>query len=524
MSFDVLIQGGTLMPGDGEGFLSDIAIKAGKIVAIGPHLPVNQAANVVDATTQWVCPGFIDLHAHSALESFQHPDLAPKVAQGFTTELIHPDGVAPAPVQPDQRMNRRLYLQGLEGVGPPEWRWTSLADFLHVLHATHPVTTLVPSVGHNAIRDFVMGSENRKPSADELLAMRRQIRMAVELGARMFSLGLIYLPGMYSDTAELTALAEEAASCHIPLMPHIRNEADRVLDAVSEMVRVCEKMDASLHISHLKVVGNAHLADPLLELIDRTGTTMDLTFDQYPYGAGSTLLTALLPPWVLTGGVPAILDSLNDADARRRMTHDVMVGIPGWENLYQQCGAHNIIIAQAESQAEEAVGHSLVEIGRKRHESPWDAVLNLLVESRLHVTMVDHYATEDIVRKIFQHPKALVGTDGIFGMHPHPRLFGTAARVLGRYAIRERLITPVEAIRRLTASAADRLGLSDRGRLRTGLRADLVVLDPNDYLDTATYEVPRQYPTGVTQVFVAGVAVWHNGLPTGARPGGVLGL
>ncbi len=524
MSYDVLIRGGTLMPGDGEGFLSDMAIKEGRIFAIGSHLPPSQAAMVIDATHHWVCPGFIDLHAHSALEPFHRPNLAPKIAQGFTTEVIHPDGLAPAPVHPTQRVNRQLYLQGLEGIGPVQWTWTSLEEFLRVLHSTHPATTLVPSIGHNAIRDFVMGSGNRRPSPEEILAMRRQISMAAEWGARMFSLGLIYLPGVYSDAEELTVLAEEAARWNIPLMPHIRNEAALVLEAVREMVDLCRKTGASLHISHLKIVGHADLADPLLALVDRAGDAMELTFDQYPYGAGSTVLTALLPPWALTGGATAILARLHDRDLRHRMTRDMMQGIPGWENLYHACGADNIVIAHAETEAEDVIGHSLAEIGRKRQESPWDAALDLLAECRLNVTMVDHYATEETVRKIFRHPKALVGTDGIFGTHPHPRLFGTAARVLGRYAIRERLISPVQAIHRLTAGAADRLRLTDRGRLREGLRADLVVLDPREYLDIATYEEPVRYPSGVSHVLVNGVLVWENGHSTGARPGGVLGF
>ena len=235
------------------------------------------------------------------------------------------------------------------------------------------------------------------------------------------------------------------------------------------------------------------------------------------------MLTALLPPWALAGGASDILERLHDADQRRRMAQDMLQGIPGWENLFSACGPANIVIAQAEVVAEEVVGQSLAEIGAKRQKSPGDAALDLLEESQLNVTMVDHYAPEESVRRIFRHPRALVGTDGIFGARPHPRLFGTAARVLGRYALRDLLISPVEAIYRLTAGAADRLRLPDRGRLREGLRADVVILDPKTYVDTATYADPCQYPPGVSHVFVAGVEVWADGRATGALPGGVLG-
>ncbi len=521
---DILIHGGTIMPGDAEGFVGDIAITGDRISAIGPQLARGSAARLLDATGLWVCPGFIDLHAHSALEPFARPNLSAKVAQGFTTEVIHPDGLAPAPVHPTQRANRQLYLQGLEGPGPVEWSWTTLEEFLRALHDCHPVTTLVPSIGHNAIRDYVMGSDNRRPSPAEISVMQREIRIAAELGARMFSLGLIYLPGVYAETAELTALAEEAQRCDLPLMPHIRNEATHVLDAVNEMVAVCQQTGASLHLSHLKVVGRVPPVEPLLELIDRASHEIDLTFDQYPYGAGSTLLTAILPPWALGGGPIAILDRLNDTEIRSHVVRDITQGLPGWENLYQACGPDNIVIAQSSADSEAVVGRSLADIARDRHDSPLDVALTLLQQAQVNVTMVDHYATEDTVRQIFRHPRALVGTDGIFGTQPHPRLYGTAARVLGRYAIREHLITPTEAINRLTAGAADRLRLPDRGRLRKGLRADLVILDPNRFIDTATYKEPHQYPSGVAHVLIAGQEVWKDGQPTGARPGGVLGF
>ncbi len=522
MSYDVIIAHGTVMPGDAPGYRSDVGIVNGRITALAPHLPQEDTAQVIDATHHWVCPGFIDLHAHSALEPFQHPALMPKIAQGFTTEVIHPDGLAPAPVRSTERDERQAYLDGLEGHGPDNWSWSSLQEFLTVLHATQPATTLVPSVGHNAIRDLVMGSGNRPATPDEIKTMQRELQIAAELGARMFSLGLIYLPGVYADTAELISLAQEAQRVQLPLMPHIRNEATLVVDALQEVIGVCRTTDASLHVSHLKVVGASPHADSVLEVIERGSQDIDLTFDQYPYGAGSTLLTAVLPPWALEGGPAAITGRLATRATREKIKTDILKGLPGWENLYRTCGPDNITIADVNSNAKGLVGLSLAEIASARSQSPLDLALDLLEEAQLNVTMIDHYATEDTVRQIFRHRLALVGTDGIFGFHPHPRLYGTAARVLGRYAIHEHLISPDDAVFRLTAGAADRLRLADRGRIRQGLRADLVVLNPDTYIDTATYAQPHQYPTGVSHVLVAGQVVWTNGHATGARPGGVL--
>lgn len=522
MTVDVLIQGGFVMPGDGPGFFADVALKDGRIAAVAANIPPGSAAAVIRAEGRWVCPGFIDLHAHSAMQSFDNPLLAPKIAQGFTTEVIHPDGLAPAPVAPSRVNDRRAYLRPLEGDGPQDWTWTTMGEFFAQLDDTHPTTTLVPSVGHNAVRDYVMGDDNRPPSPAELRAMEDTVRQAIESGARMLSLGLIYLPGVYAHTSELVALANIAAEYHVPLMPHIRNEGEGVITALQEMIGVARASQAPLHISHLKLVGAGHLLEPMLALIDDAAQTLDLSFDQYPYGAGSTLLTALLPPWALEGGAPSIMARLGDETVRAKMRQDTAQGLEGWENLYGACGPENITIADISPAESEVLGQSLRDIAQGRGCDPLEVVFDLLHSTQLNVAMIDHYATEEVVRAIFQHPRALVGTDGIFGGKPHPRLYGTAARVLGRYALREGLISPDEAVARLTARAADRLNLTDRGRIRPGLRGDLVILDPETFLDRATFDRPQQYPAGIQAVLVAGQTVWHEGGPTGQRPGGVL--
>ena len=521
---DTVIRRAFVLPGEGPGFTGDVAVADGRIVAVAHQLPDVTGALVVDGEGLLLCPGFIDMHAHTALESFRNPWLEPKVAQGFTTELIHPDGLAPAPVSLQGVEARRAYLRALEGEGPTRWDWSSFAKYLDALHATRPVTTLIPSAGHNAIRDFVMGGEQRAPTLDELKEMQYQVRLALEAGARALSFGLIYFPGVFSNFEELTALAEVAAEFEVPLVPHVRNEGDQILSAVMEMIQVARKSGAALHLSHLKVVGNARWVEPLLELIDKARRDVDITFDQYPYGAGSTILTALLPPWAQEGGPEKILSRLEDLQIRRRMGSDMERGLTGWENLYGACGPEKIYIASAGNNREKDIGSSLAEIAERLGEDPVQVVMDLLADTQLNVTMVDHYASEETVRAIFGHPAALVGTDGIFGVHPHPRLYGTAARVLGRYALRENLISVEQAVARLTAKAADRLRLRDRGRIQPGLRADLVLLDPARFVDTASYEKPKQTPPGVALVMVDGQIVRKDGKRTEARPGGVLGL
>ncbi len=491
----LVFRGAEVYPGDGPPFRADVGIADGTIVAVGDGLH----GDVIDAEGALLCPGFVDMHAHSALAPFDDPLLAPKILQGFTTEVICPDGLAPAPVA--DRHARRAYLRALEGEGPAEWTWSSFAEYLDALDATRPAMTLVPSVGHGAVRDFVVGSERVPPRLD---AMRHEVRTAFEAGARMLSFGLVYYPGAYADTDELVAVAEVAAEFGAPLVPHVRNEGAGVLAAVGEMIEVSRRSGAPLHLSHLKSLADESLLEPLLELIEQAGAT----FDQYPYGAGSTLLAALLPAWAQEGGAEATLERAGDGAARRQIARDVETGLPGWENQLGALGPERVAVG----------GRTLAELGG----DPVETVLDLLLETQLSAQMIIHYASEQAVRTIAAHRLQMVGSDGIFGEHPHPRLYGSAPRFLGRFVLRDGLLPVEEGVARLTSRAADRLALRDRGRIAVGKRADLVLLDPGRYLDSATYEDPKRSPDGVLGVWVAGERVVEDGRVTGARPGGVL--
>jgi N-acyl-D-amino-acid deacylase len=521
--FDLLFRRATVFAGDGPPRLADVAVTGSRIVAVDRSLPAEGTGRVVDAGGHVLCPGFIDLHAHSALEPFHDPSLAPKIGQGFTTEVINPDGLAPAPVARERWEERRASLLTIEGRGPEPWTWSTVAEYLDALEATAPTTTLVPSAAHNAIRDLVLGGAARGPTDEELRFMREEVRRAFEAGARTLSFGLVYPPGVFAATDELVALASEAARFDVPLVTHVRNEAAGILEAVEEMVDVARRAGAPLHLSHLKVVGSRQLLDPLLALLDRASTEIDLTFDQYPYGAGvSMLVTTVLPPWALEGGSGAILRRLREPSERVAIARDVARGLAGWENLFEAVGPDAIVIAGTAPPREGDVGKTLAEVAAERGTDPLTAALDLLEEAGLEVASIEHYAEEQVVREIARHRLHLVGSDGVFSPKPHPRLFGTAPRFLGRYAMREGLIAVGEAVAQLTARAADRLRLRDRGRVRSGLRADLVLLDPLRFVDSATYEDPARPPEGLLMVVVGGRVVWEDGSPTGERPGGVL--
>ncbi|MEO3781143.1 D-aminoacylase [Micromonospora sp. B11E3] len=518
MRADLVIRGADIEDGDQPSRAADVAVTDGVITAVAPSLPVDACGEEIDGSGLLLCPGFIDMHAHSALRVFHDPLQHPKLAQGFTTELICPDGLGPAPLRPAGATDRRRYLTALEGPGPDNWDWESLGDFLDAVADQRPATNIVTCVPHSAVRDVVMGGGNRQADSREIAAMCAEVRTALAAGARALSFGLIYAPGLYADTAELIALAEVAAEYGAPLVPHVRNEAAGVLDSINEFIRVSELTGAPLHVSHLKLVGSPDLLEDLVGLMVDATRRIDVSFDHYPYGAGSTLLSALLPPWAADGGPAAILRRVHDQGERLRMVRDMENGLTGWENLYGACGPEGITVTDAAAPRQDTVGRTLAEIALAENLDPAVAVLDLLRDTQLAVGMIDHYASETTVRTLFAAPRGMVGSDGIFNPHPHPRLYGTAPRVLGRY-VRDGVVARREAVARLTSRAADRLGLDDRGRIAEGKRADLVLLDPATFVDSATYEDPHRTPDGVRRVIVGGGTVIRDGEHTGLRAG-----
>ena len=296
---DLLVHSATIYPGDAPPFQGSVGARDGEIEFVTESHKAQgrpEAGEVVDGSGLLLCPGFIDLHAHSALRTFDDPFLVPKLAQGFTTEVINPDGLAPAPVDPARRSERQAYLRPLEGPGPEEWPWSTVAEYLDALDTTRPAISLVPSIGHGAVRDVVLGGGRVAPTAESLRAMRGEVRLGLDAGARMLSFGLVYLPGAYAATEELVAVAEEAARAGAPLVPHVRNEGNGLLAAVDEMIDVARRSGAPLHLSHLKALADESMVEPLLERLDGASAEIDLSFDQYPYGAGSTLSRASCPP------------------------------------------------------------------------------------------------------------------------------------------------------------------------------------------------------------------------------------
>ncbi|GAA2183951.1 D-aminoacylase [Brooklawnia cerclae] len=526
MSADLVIRNAEVFTP--EGFVgADLVVADGRIADLVPRgAPVDDAEQV-EASGAWVTPGFIDLHAHCALRAFDEPTMAAKLSQGFTTQLICPDGLGPAPVDDAHLTARRSYLAGLEPAESPRWGWRGFDEYLSDLDACHPASDMAACVPHSAVRQVVMGDDDRAPTAEELVRMQELADRSLAGGGRAISFGMIYAPGLYARQPELQAMAQVAAKWGVPLVPHVRNEASECLAAMTEFIDACRATGAQLHVSHLKLIGNAHLLEPLLALLAGAAGQIPLTVDQYPYGAGSTVLSALLPPWANDGGPSAALARCRDRDDRRRMATDMHKGLAGWENIFGSCGAENITITQAVG-APEFEAQTLAEAADRLGTDPALAVMDILDRTGLDSAMIDHYASEDVVAAIYRESGSLLGSDGVFNPSPHPRLYGSTGRFLGRLAIRDGHVTPSEAIERMTQRSAEVLHLPDRGRIARGLRADLVVLDPAEFVDRATFADPCEFTAGVRGVWVAGQKVWDGtgstGVtgPTGNLPGRVV--
>jgi N-acyl-D-amino-acid deacylase len=522
---DILIRGGAVIDGTGRpARRADVAIAGSRIEAID-LLPDAGAARVIDATGQVVAPGFIDMHSHADFVLPGLPTADSKVHQGFTLEVVGNCGASPAPLTPARRQD----VIDSAGLAVPAlaWDWTTFRSYLDVLSRQGLSINVAPLVGHGTVRVLVMGPGDASPTADELRAMALEVRRAMGDGAVGFSTGLIYAPGVYADTDELVALTRAAGEAGGFYASHIRGESDSLLTAIAEAIEVGRRASVPVEISHLKAAGRSNwprMAEAIALIDAARGEGLDVTADMYPYPAGSTALSALLPPWVHAGGREPLLARLADpadhARIRAALDGPGMARDAGWEG-----------IAIAGSPARpEYEGQTVAAIAARLGRSPAEAVIEILRQTKGDTDMVLFMMSEENVALGLRQPWVMIGSDGEgraaegpYGTgKPHPRNYGTCPRFLGHY-VRELGLLPLpEAIRKMTSLPAGKLGLRDRGRLEPGAVADIVVFDPATIADTATFAEPHRYPSGIPWVLVNGEPVIAGGQHTGRRPGRVL--
>lgn len=517
-SHEVIIKNAKVVDGTGNPWYdADVGISRGRISAIG-RLSCD-ADRVIDAEGLATAPGFIDTHSHSDLMILVEPEAREKVMQGVTTQIVGQDGLGAAPLEDGGVDNWRRYLSGLNGDPEIDWNWRTFSEYLRRIEDSRPATNVASLVGHGNLRAMAMGMDNRTPTPGELGRMKQLLESAMKDGAFGLSTGLVYAPCTYADLAELIELSRVAAAHRGILVVHMHNESDRLLDSVREVVTIGMKANVAVHISHFKAIGKQNwtkVGEALAMLEDARVRGIDVTFDQYPYVASSTFLSMLLPAWVHEGGVKRLLERLQDRQVRSRVIAEVD------QVRSRETGWDKVIIASVETQGNKQLeGRTVEEIATARNISPLEAVMDLILEEKNAVGMIRFVLSEEDVRAVMRSPLQMVCTDGLILGKPHPRAYGSFPRVLGSY-VREGVIQLEEAVKKMTSMPAQRFGLLDRGLLRPGMWADLVVFDPATIADEATYENPRQYPKGIRYVLVGGEVAVDDGKLTDTRAGRVL--
>jgi N-acyl-D-amino-acid deacylase len=540
--YDLLIRGGRVVDGSGNPWVrADIGIEDGRISEI-TRIGSSAAASgeKIDAEGMVVCPGFIDIHSHSDFVLLVNPRAESKVRQGVTTEVIGNcgDSAAPAMGVAAESAGKTLADYGLE------LDWSSFSDYLNCIEKEGVSVNVASLVGHGTVRKSVLGYEDRPPDEEEMDGMRSLVAEAMEAGAFGLSSGLVYPPGRYAETWELIELCRVVAEYGGFYATHVRGERETLIEAVLEAVEIGERAGIPVQISHHPAkIGAWGRSKETLKIIEEARARgLDITCDLHTYLAGSTGLGALLPPWIQEGGVKKIIERLRNPSLHTDIIKDMMderVPGPGPCGLVKR-GMWDKIILSSCLRNRDLIGRSLYDIAMLKGITPFEAYFELLLEEGASGSIIGYYYNEEDIRTVLKHPTSMIGSDG-YALAPygtlgrgmmHPRSYGAFPMIFRKYVrgegneglgdAGERILTLEEAVRKMTSLPAQRLGILDRGLLRVGMWADIVILDPDRVGDRATYLDPYQYPEGIEYVIVNGDVVVRRGIHTGALPGKIL--
>jgi N-acyl-D-amino-acid deacylase len=522
---DTIIRNGLIYDGSGgPPYHGEVAIDGDHIAVVGPHIG-GRARNEIDARGRAVAPGFINMLSHAEDSLIEDGRALSDLKQGVTLEVMGEDSMGPLTPQMKQLMKER------QGDIHYDIDWTTLGEYLEKLQRRGIAPNVASFVGAGTVRENLLGEADVQPTAQQLTEMQKLVHQAMEEGALGLTTALIYSPDVYSKTPELIALAGESARCGGMYIAHIRSEGDRLLEAVTETIDIAQASGAPAEIYHLKEAGKGNWGkiDALIKLIDTARARgIRITADMYTYTAGATGLDAAMPPWVRDGGLEAWVARLRDPAIRAKVAAEMRNPNPTWENLYLHAGASGTLLREFKNPAlRPLIGKTLADVAAARKVSPEDAAIDLVIEDGSEVGVAYFLMSEDNVRRQIALPWVSFGSDaaavapeGVFlEASDHPRTYGNFARLLAKYVREEKVITLQEAIRRLSALPAANLSLQDRGVLKAGYFADLVIFDPSTIQDHATYEKPHQLATGVDDVWVNGVLALKDGIATGASSG-----
>ena len=512
---DLLITGGLLIDGTASpGFHAAVGVQGDTVSIHRGDVSGIEAARTIDAAGRVVCPGFIDLHSHAGLTMLGEPHHDPKVRQGVTTELVGIDGISHAPFKTQEELHRYIWLDsGLNGYPPMPADWLTVADFIGKFDGSVAINVAY-ILGNSPVRIWGVGWDDRPATQDEMANMKSVVREAMEEGAWGLSTGLDYPPGAYADTDELVALSETAASMGGFYHTHTRASllSQGLLAPWEEAVEIGKRSGIPVHLTHYRQSAQgvgSHL-DYLGLVEDARADGMDVTFDCYTYPYSGTTITIGLPFWAKDGGPERLMAALRDPDDRARMVKE----------LAPSRLENNWLTNFTQPQNAKYDGRLLTDIAEMRNQDPAEALFDLLLEENLGISTVGLGTNPHTLHAFVSHPAGMIASDAIlFGEYPNPRTYGCFPIVLAEFVRAEKHLRLPEAIRKMTSFPAQRLGLPDRGILREGFRADIVVFNPDTVKTHARHGDPKHYPVGIDYVIVNGQVVIDDGENTGALPG-----
>ena len=526
-TYETIIRNGMIYDGNGnEPFKGDIAIVNDTIAFIG-DLSKDFAKNEIDAKGMAVAPGFINMLSWANTSLIEDGRSQGDIRQGVTLEIMG-EGESMGP------LNVRMKEEMQNGQSDIKYKvvWNTLGEYLNYLEKKGISCNVASFVGATTVRSYVIGEDNRQPTPAESDSMKLLVRQAMEEGALGVGTSLIYPPAFFAKTDELISLCSEASKYGGSYISHMRNEGNHLLEALEELITIAKQANIHAEIYHLKAAGknNWNKMDSLISRVDRARKEgLDITADMYTYIASATGLTASFPPSLQDGGFDKLWKRLQDPDIRTQMKKAMNTNATDWENTYYGAGGaeHVLLLGFHKDSLRKYIGKTLAEVARLRGTPPEETAMDLIVEDSTRIDVSYFSMNEDNVKKQIALPWVSFGSDagslsteGVFlKTNTHPRAYGNFARVLGKYSRDEKVISLTEAIRKLSKLPATNLKIKNRGELKSGNFADIVIFDPANVQDHATFEKPHQYATGVIHVFVNGVQVLKDGEHTGAKPG-----
>src|SRR6266700_746559 len=528
--FDVIIKNGAVYDGSGsEARHVDLAIKGDRIAGLGDFSNAN-AKSVIDAKGLAVAPGFINMLSWSTESLIQDGRSQSELRQGVTTEIMG-EGESMGPVNDGVRE----FMLKQQADIKYDIKWNTLAEYLRYLETRGVSCNVASFIGATTIRECVIGFEDKAPTPGQLDQMRELVRKEMEAGALGIGTSLIYPPAFYAKTEELIELCKVAAKYQGKYISHIRGEGNQLFEAVDELLRIAREANIPAELYHIKTAGKKNWSkeDQLLTRIERAQKKgLNVRANMYTYTAAGTGLDACLPPWTEDGGYPELFRRLRDPVMRAIIKAEAQVDSDEWENLYLAAGSPQkiLLVGFKSEKLKPLTGKTLAEVAKMRGKDPIDTAMNLIAEDESRISTVYYLMSEENVKKELRKPWISFGSDEasqasespFTKSNPHPRAYGNFARVLGKYARDEKVLSMSDAIHRLSGLPATNLGLDHRGFLKEGMFADVVVFDPATIADRATFEKPHQYAVGVKHVFVNGAQVIKDGDHTGAKPGRAL--